>query len=67
VTVTLPPGGVTRLRHTFTATPTRDAHYILRVDGAPGARNEPVSGERPFAMTNPLFVDVDGGGVDLSR
>lgn len=51
-----------QLRHTFTATPTKDSIYFLIVDGVPGERHSLVIDGEARAITNPIFVDVDSDG-----
>ena len=58
-------GGL-RLQHTFTATPTKDSLYFLIVDGAPGERHPLVIDGEARAITNPIFVDVDGNGFSYT-
>jgi hypothetical protein len=55
-----------RFREVFDVTVQRDAYVVVRVDGdRPLA---PVVGDtrrfevRPLALTNPVFLDVDGNG-----
>lgn len=48
-----------RWRGTFRARPSRDAWYVAVVRGGPLA---PVGGGDAFGYTNPVYVDVDGGG-----
>lgn len=54
-----------RLATTFTATPAADSFYILRVEGSPGTRNEPVMGAQARAITNPVWLDVAGDGLNF--
>ncbi len=60
-----PQNGVVRLRTTVTATPTRDAFYLVVADGE--GRNEPVMGSTSHSATNPVFVDVAGDGYAWGR
>jgi hypothetical protein len=62
--VTIPDSdsGGLRLQHTFTATPSKDSLYFLIVDGTPGERHPLVIDGEARAITNPIFVDVDGNG-----
>lgn len=60
-----PQDGVVRLRTTVTATPTRDAFYLVVAEGE--GRNEPVMGSTSHAATNPVFVDVAGDGFAWGR
>ncbi|MCC6752243.1 MAG: CehA/McbA family metallohydrolase [Deltaproteobacteria bacterium] len=51
-----------RLRQRLVLRPAKDTWYVLRVAGAsadPTQRPRPV---RPFALTNPIWVDADGDG-----
>jgi hypothetical protein len=55
-----------RFHETFDVTTPRDGYVVVRVDGARSLA--PVVGDRrtftayPFALTNPVFLDVDGDG-----
>lgn len=55
-----------RFHETFDVTTPRDGYLVVRVDGAKSL--SPVVGDRktftayPFALTNPIFLDVDGDG-----
>jgi len=51
---------VLRYNSSIEVTPAADTWYIVIVEGDNGFA--PVSGKRPFAFTNPIFVDVDGNG-----
>ena len=62
-----PTDPATRIITTFTATPAADAFVVFQVEGDGTARNHPVNGERPFALTNPIFVDVDGDGLRFAN
>lgn len=48
-----------RWRGTFRVNPSRDAYYVFVVQGA---SLSPVGGGNAFGYTNPVYVDVDGGG-----
>ncbi|MCK6548959.1 CehA/McbA family metallohydrolase [Myxococcota bacterium] len=62
-----PSNPVVRLARTFRTTPPKDAFYFVVAEGAEGTRNEPVIHARARTMTNPVFVDVDGGGFRFER
>jgi len=49
---------VLRYDSSIDVTPAVDTWYIVIVEGDNGFN--PVSGKRPFAFTNPIYVDVDG-------
>jgi hypothetical protein len=55
-----------RFRESFEVTTPRDGYVVVRVDGDKSLA--PVVGDRktftayPFALTNPVFLDVDGDG-----
>jgi hypothetical protein len=55
-----------RFRESFDVTTPRDGYVVVRVDGDKSLA--PVVGDRktftayPFALTNPVFLDVDGDG-----
>jgi hypothetical protein len=57
---------VVRFHETFDVTTPRDGYVVVRVDGDKSLA--PVVGDRktftayPFALTNPVFLDVDGDG-----
>src|SRR5262249_48650754 len=57
---------VVRLRDTFPVHVARDAGGVLRVDGdepmAPVVGDRKRFDVRPLALTNPVFLDVDGNG-----
>ena len=61
-----PSAAVIRLHETFDVTTPRDGYVVVRVDGEKSLA--PVVGDRktftayPFALTNPVFLDVDGDG-----
>jgi len=57
---------VIRLQHTFTATPTKDSLYFVIVEGEPGDRHSLVIEGEARAITNPIFVDVDGNGFSYT-
>lgn len=58
---TAPTGAdTTWLDTTFDVTPTRDTWYVVVARGPSPA--QPVFGGGAFAFTNPVYVDVDGGG-----
>ena len=64
---TVAPGPtVVRFHETFEVTTPRDGYVVVRVDGDKSLA--PVVGDRktftayPFALTNPVFLDVDGDG-----
>ncbi|MCC7381076.1 MAG: CehA/McbA family metallohydrolase [Deltaproteobacteria bacterium] len=59
-----PANGVVRLRTAVTATPSADAFYLAIVEGS--GENLPVIGARGRTATNPVFVDVDGGGYHFT-
>lgn len=50
----------------LTVTPDADAYYIVVVRGSNAESMFPVvwSDTKPFAFTNPIFVDTNGGGYD---
>ncbi len=56
-------GGDGAIRHddTIELQPDRDAWYVLEVTGT--GRNPPASGQTPYALTNPIYVDHDGNGA----
>lgn len=56
---------VIRLETVVTATPTVDSFYLVVVEGS--GDNAPVIGARARSISNPVFVDVDGGGFRYSR
>lgn len=65
---TVPPGaGPVRFRGSYDLKVTKDSYVVLRVDGERPLW--PVVGDnknfdvRPLALTNPVFLDVDGNGV----
>ena len=62
-----PADPATRIVTTFTATPTADAFVVFQVEGDGATRNHPVNGERPFALTNPIFLDIDGNGLSFAN
>ncbi len=61
-----PAAEVARFHETFDLTTPRDGYVVVRVDG--GKPLTPVVGDGktftayPFALTNPIFLDVDGDG-----
>jgi hypothetical protein len=61
-----PSGAPVRFHETFEVTTPRDGYVVVRVDGEKSLA--PVVGDRktfsayPFALTNPVFLDVDGDG-----
>ena len=61
-----PSTNAVRFHETFDVTTPRDGYLVVRVDGAKSL--SPVVGDRktftayPFALTNPVFLDVDGDG-----
>jgi hypothetical protein len=64
---TVAPGSaVVRFHEAFDLTTPRDGYVVVRVDGLKSL--SPVVGDRktftayPFALTNPVFLDVDGDG-----
>jgi len=64
---TVTPGtAAVRFHETFDLTTPRDGYVVVRVDGEKSL--SPVVGDRktftayPFALTNPVFLDVDGDG-----
>src|SRR5450631_2996848 len=64
---TVAPGtDAVRLKETFDLTTPRDGYVVVRVDG--DRSMSPVVGDGktftayPFALTNPVFLDVDGDG-----
>jgi hypothetical protein len=64
---TVAPGDATvRFHETFDLSTPRDGYVVVRVDGLKSL--SPVVGDRktftayPFALTNPVFLDVDGDG-----
>jgi hypothetical protein len=64
---TVAPGtSVVRFHDSFEVTTPRDGYVVVRVDGEKSLA--PVVGDRktftayPFALTNPVFLDVDGDG-----
>jgi hypothetical protein len=64
---TVPPGtDVVRLKETLDLSTPRDGYVVVRVDG--DRSMSPVVGDGktftayPFALTNPVFLDVDGDG-----
>src|SRR5207249_3325417 len=52
--------GVLRLDAQVTVTPARDTWYVVLVRGKKSLL--PVWGDSPYAYTNPIYADVDGGG-----
>jgi hypothetical protein len=55
-------GSVVRFDGDLTVRATRDTHVFVRVYGEPGT--DPVmGGSRPYAFTNPVFVDADATGA----
>jgi hypothetical protein len=59
LTIALPALGSPRLRATVHLRPTRDSFYVVLARGGSLA---PVGARDAFGVTNPLYVDVDGGG-----
>src|SRR6478609_7134947 len=64
---TVPPRtDAVRLKETFDLATPRDGYVVVRVDG--DRSMSPVVGDGktftayPFALTNPVFLDVDGDG-----
>ncbi|TNF35812.1 MAG: hypothetical protein EP329_05855 [Deltaproteobacteria bacterium] len=53
-------GSVVRLDTTFTLSPERDTWYVVVARGI--GPSQPVYQGSSFAFTNPVYVDVDGGG-----
>jgi hypothetical protein len=51
---------IVRADVTITLTPTVDTWYVFVVRGTSSLN--PVGNGSPFSYTNPLYVDVDGGG-----
>ncbi|OIP36238.1 MAG: hypothetical protein AUK47_15485 [Deltaproteobacteria bacterium CG2_30_63_29] len=51
---------------TFTVAPAADSYYVVTVEGKSAPSMVPViwSNTQPFAFSNALLVDVDGGGYD---
>lgn len=54
-------GEVVRFDDMFVATPASDAWYVLEVVGS--GNNEPIDPNTPYAITNPIEIDVDGDGA----
>jgi hypothetical protein len=52
--------GAVRLDESVTDTPAGDSWYVFEVKGS-GTLQE-LGGDTPYAITNPIFVDVDGNG-----
>ena len=59
--VPLPGNQGVRFDEVIAVTPAADAWVTVEVEGDTQMR--PYIGERPFAMTNPIDVDVDGDGA----
>src|SRR5690606_444845 len=55
------------LRHSVPVTLTEDAHIIVVATGQHEPQNPKLTSPRrqvpPFAVTNPIFVDIDGNGL----
>jgi hypothetical protein len=56
-----PANPVVRFRGTIALRAERDTWYVVHVRGS-RSLDPVVTGARPFAFTNPIFVDVDGNG-----
>jgi hypothetical protein len=56
-----PQNPAIRYKDTVTLAPAADTWYIVLVSG--DRNRDPVQGARSFAVTNPIFVDVDGNGA----
>ena len=60
-----------RLHETFEVTTPRDGYVVVRVDGdkplAPVVGDGKTFTAYPFALTNPVFLDVDGDGRYLAH
>jgi hypothetical protein len=58
--------GLVRFKQTVPITLARDSYALVRVDGdrlmAPVVGDDRTFGVRPLALTNPIFLDVDGNG-----
>ena len=68
------PGGerpVERFHETFTVETPADGYVVVRVDGDKPLTPVVGDGKRftayPFALTNPVFLDVDGDGKYRSK
>ncbi|MEZ4406034.1 MAG: CehA/McbA family metallohydrolase [Polyangiales bacterium] len=53
--------GAVRFRARVRVRPTRDSHYVALARGGPLS---PVGSGDAISYTNPVYVDVDGGGVE---
>jgi hypothetical protein len=63
----IPPAkGAVRLHERVEVTTPTDGYFLVRVDGdklmAPVVGDTRTFGVRPLALTNPIFLDVDGNG-----
>ena len=62
-----PSEEVVRFRQRYDVTATHDTYVVVRVDGdrplAPVVGDTRRFDVRPLALTNPIFLDVDGNGV----
>ena len=62
-TITPPPeAGVVRFEGALTAHPARDAWYAIEVVGS-GSLSPVELDDSPYALTNPIEIDVDGDGA----
>ena len=61
-----PSTGVTRFKMDYEAKLAKDGYVVVRVDGdrimAPVVGDSRTFGVYPLALTNPIFLDVDGNG-----
>jgi len=58
-----PTGVVIRYDDTITLSPGADAYYVVETGHTSATLGPVVRGERVFAMTNPIWVNIDGNGV----
>ncbi|MFN7131010.1 MAG: hypothetical protein ACK4N5_02940, partial [Myxococcales bacterium] len=54
--------GVVRYEGEFVDEPTSDAFYVVRVKSQKGNLGPAAPTKRPYAFTNPIYVDVNGNG-----
>jgi hypothetical protein len=55
-----PKNPVVRFNKTIEFVPAKDTWYVALVEG--DSPTSPITGPRPFAFTNPIYVDRDGNG-----
>ena len=55
-----PADGAVRFDGAIELNPDSDCWYALEVKGSGG--QHPITGDLPYAITNPIYIDADGNG-----